>query len=437
MSQNSIPLKTITLIITLVLLLLAATIFSILKYDTYAYQTTTINAEDNWVKVYSDSIDHGKSWSKKIVTPESKGFDCEIKEGSLHPYCIMLNWITFNEFQGLDLSQYKYMRIHLTYNPPNENDFLRVSLRHFDPSYTQFNIINTYKYNLIEIQKRNFTNIINIDLDQLIVPHWWLSMMKGEKINSTTEITNIPLIEISTGTHASIGSHKLRVSKIEFDKEIISLAKVYEYILLTWGLFTFLTLTLLSAYFAITLRIKSRNESNLIQINQALAKRSTELEYVNKTDELTGVLNRAGMQANMIRCIKNEISPVTIVMIDIDHFKKINDTYGHQTGDIVLQEFGKTLSDFIKSKESVSRFGGEEFMILIPNKSTNDVYDRIESLRQLIESKDMQIDHNVTASFGIASTTGKIDFKSLIEKADNALYVAKNSGRNCIKREGE
>ena len=128
---------------------------------------------------------------------------------------------------------------------------------------------------------------------------------------------------------------------------------------------------------------------------------------------------------------------INVMKIDIDHFKKINDTYGHQTGDIVLQEFGKTLSDFIKSKESVSRFGGEEFMILIPNKSTNDVYERIESLRKLIESKDMQIDHNVTASFGIASTTGKIDFKSLIEKADNALYVAKNNGRNCIKRESE
>mgnify|MGYP003385251921 CR=1 FL=1 len=433
MLQNAIPFKTIILLISLVLILLIASIISIIKYDTYAYETTTILSEDNWVKVYADSIDHGNSRAKKINELPHKGFDCTIKEGTDHPYCIMLNWISANEFQGMDLSKFNIMRIHGTYESPNENDFLRISLRNFDFDYTQIHKVNTYKYNTIEIQKKDISNVIEVDLSQLIVPHWWISLMRGVNTNNLVEIDNVPLIEISTGTHATFGDHKLRISKIEFDSEIISIETVYEYIVVVWGLFIFTILTILSIYFAFTLRIKIRNENNLIQINQALAKRSKELEYVNKTDELTGVLNRAGMQAKMLECIDNHVSPITLVMIDIDFFKSINDTLGHHKGDVVLNTFGKILISFTKSNESVSRFGGEEFIFLIQNQTTKEVFEKIERLRQYIEEYDFNIDRAVTASFGIATATDKIDFKTLIEKADNALYVAKSQGRNCIK----
>ena len=433
MLKNAIPLKTIIILITLVLILLVTSIVSILKFDSYAYATTTILSDEIWVKVYADSIAQGNSRAKKIDKLPYKGFDCIINEGTSHPYCIMLNWITLNEYQGLDLSQFNFMRIHGTYDAPNENDFLRISLRNFDYDYTQINRVNTYKYNSIEIQKKDITNIIEVDLSQLIVPHWWMSMMKGVNTENSVEINNVPLIEISTGTHATFGKHTLRISKIEFDKQVISLAQVYEYIVVVWGLFIFTILTILSIYFTFTLRIKTRNENNLIQINQALAKRSKELEFVNKTDELTGVLNRTGMQEKMLECIENHVTTITLVMIDIDFFKKINDTLGHHKGDIVLNNFGKILISFTQINESVSRFGGEEFILLIQNQTTQSVLEKIERLRQYIEKFDFDIDRTVTASFGIATATHKIDFKSLIEKSDNALYLAKSQGRNCIK----
>jgi len=149
--------------------------------------------------------------------------------------------------------------------------------------------------------------------------------MKGVKTNSLVDISNVPLIEIATGTHASLGEYKFRTSRFEFDREIISIAQVYEYILFSWGAFVFLILAILSIYFTFTLKAKIKAESNLIQINEALARRSKELEYVNKRDELTGVLNRTGMQDKMLKCIQSKISPLTIVMIDIDNFKMIND----------------------------------------------------------------------------------------------------------------
>jgi len=102
-----------------------------------------------------------------------------------------------------------------------------------------------------------------------------------------------------------------------------------------------------------------------------------------------------------------------------------------------LQKFGKILTNFTSENESVSRFGGEEFMLLIPNQTKAQVHIRIEQLKDLIQHHNMGIQKNITASFGIAISYSKIDFKELINKADNALYVAKNSGRNCIKTNGE
>ncbi|WP_422382472.1 GGDEF domain-containing protein [Marinicellulosiphila megalodicopiae] len=416
---------------------MSATISALNNYEKYSYETTTINVADNWVKVYSDSISQGNSWSKKVEEGASQGFDCEIKKGDPHPYCIMLNWITPSEFQGLNLSLYKYMTIHGTYDSPSMNDFLRVSLRQFDLGYTQMNKVHTYKYNLIEIQRKNFKDEIRIDLSDLSVPFWWMSMMKGQKVDSFVAINNVPLIEVSTGTHATIGEHKLRISSFDFDREVVPITKVYEYILLVWGCFIFLILMIVSIYFAILLRTKVDNEKNLIQINTALSLRSAELEIFNKTDELTGVLNRAGMQNKMMDCMSQDVLPLTVVMVDLDHFKKINDRYGHQTGDVVLANLGELLNKFIKNDESVSRFGGEEFMILMPNQTFEMVKERIEALRVEIETYDMPIDKPVTASFGVATSIYRIEFKQLIEKADNALYVAKNNGRNCIKHEGD
>ncbi|MCJ8312636.1 MAG: GGDEF domain-containing protein [Saccharospirillaceae bacterium] len=413
---------------------MSATIYSISEYDNYAYETTTIDAADNWVKVYSDSVNKGNSKVKKFDTPTLYGFDCEIKKGDPHPYCVMLNWITINEFQGLDLSQYKYLNIHGTYSSPSELDFIRISLRQFDMNYSQMYKNHTYKFNLIEIKRKDFDDIMHINLTKLSVPFWWITMMKGNKVDSLVDITNVPLIEISTGTHASFGTHKIRITKFVFFKEIISKADIYEYILFYWGAFIFLLLTITSIYFSLLLIEKNKDENNLKQLNFALSARSSELEIINKTDELTGVFNRAGMHSKMVECINENTLPITVVMIDIDHFKKINDNFGHQSGDKVLEKFGELLNNFIVSDESVSRFGGEEFLILMPNKSTNEVLSRLEDLRYLIETTDMNIGKKITASMGVATSFQKIEFQKLIGKADNALYVAKNNGRNCVKQ---
>jgi polar amino acid transport system substrate-binding protein len=125
--------------------------------------------------------------------------------------------------------------------------------------------------------------------------------------------------------------------------------------------------------------------------------------------------------------------PFAIVIADIDHFKKINDTYGHIVGDKVLESFASILQKHLKDKAIVSRWGGEEFLIVIPKcNDIDEVYKLIEELREKIERYDFPEVHNVTASFGCTIHYPSNSFKDTMHQADKALYKAKELGRNCV-----
>lgn len=136
--------------------------------------------------------------------------------------------------------------------------------------------------------------------------------------------------------------------------------------------------------------------------------------------------------------LKREISfalrhklPLSVVMIDIDFFKRINDTYGHETGDKVLKIFAKTLEKSIRHEDIVGRFGGEEFVIALPNTNIEQALNAAERIRQKIEKMKVKaINGNITASLGITELLLTDDEESILKRADDALYEAKRGGRN-------
>lgn len=159
-------------------------------------------------------------------------------------------------------------------------------------------------------------------------------------------------------------------------------------------------------------------------------------------DHLTNIYNRRYIKERLpVDLISTALSDqeISIIMADIDFFKKVNDTYGHLVGDEVLKTFASTISGCVKRESDwVSRFGGEEFLICLPGAGIKKSANIAETMRREIESKEFVSGENkikITASFGVCSVrpTQDIKMESLIEVADKKLYLAKNNGRNRVE----
>lgn len=162
-------------------------------------------------------------------------------------------------------------------------------------------------------------------------------------------------------------------------------------------------------------------------------------EYAN-TDGLTQIYNRIYFQKRLQAELNNaerQGYEVSVILYDIDDFKLFNDSYGHLFGDVILKSIARTVKESVRKNDVVARFGGEEFIILLPHTGTDRAYEKAEELRKQIASltiEDNNITASVTVSMGVSTfpTLAGTD-ASLISGADNALYEAKRSGKNCVK----
>jgi diguanylate cyclase (GGDEF)-like protein len=128
---------------------------------------------------------------------------------------------------------------------------------------------------------------------------------------------------------------------------------------------------------------------------------------------------------------KNE--PVSLIMTDIDHFKRVNDRFGHDKGDLVLKKYAELMQKNTRHEDLVARFGGEEFIILLPFTATKHATDLAERIRTKLEHADfLENGYRVTASFGVAEYLAGEDIETTIKRSDQALYTAKDTGRNRI-----
>jgi diguanylate cyclase (GGDEF)-like protein/PAS domain S-box-containing protein len=156
-------------------------------------------------------------------------------------------------------------------------------------------------------------------------------------------------------------------------------------------------------------------------------------------DPLTGLNNRRYLDETLPRELsraKREGYPLALIMLDVDHFKKINDTYGHQAGDEVLEYLSSILINNARESDIVCRYGGEEFLVVLPRMSLDNAFQRVEEWRLIFSEKPVKNGElliNVTFSGGISVfPEHAADADTLIALADDALYISKNKGRNCI-----
>ena len=166
-----------------------------------------------------------------------------------------------------------------------------------------------------------------------------------------------------------------------------------------------------------------------------------EANELGMRDPLTSLGNRRFFDTNLVKEIKeahNDNTDMCLVLADLDHFKKVNDRFGHPVGDMVLKLFGELLSNNIKGRDTAARYGGEEFAIIFPHTDIEDAATITDSIRTQLETKQWMLSSSgqrigtITASFGVAKLRRGEDPENLIRRADAKLYEAKVSGRNRI-----
>ena len=178
--------------------------------------------------------------------------------------------------------------------------------------------------------------------------------------------------------------------------------------------------------------------------NEELAEANARLEQIAITDQLTGAYNRRyimrEIEQELSRSVRHNL-PISITMIDIDNFKDINDTHGHQVGDEVLKEVVQVLSSSIRTSDLLGRYGGEEFIIIAPLTGQQEALILAERLRDTVSKWPFETTYGfikLTISLGVATYDGKTEtcqsaiLEQLLAQADTELYKAKAAGRNCV-----
>lgn len=190
------------------------------------------------------------------------------------------------------------------------------------------------------------------------------------------------------------------------------------------------------------LRFRLNTGQRIIRYHQELLRERENLRELTLHDSLTRLYNRAAIlnlcQKEMSRAQRQK-NAMSLIMADIDHFKTINDSHGHLVGDGVLREVARRIAESLRPYDAVGRYGGEEFLILVPNCDCSNAVQLAERIRQRVIELPISFDEHdisVTISLGVADCNGGRNFslECLIDMADKAMYSAKNSGRNRVEK---
>lgn len=168
--------------------------------------------------------------------------------------------------------------------------------------------------------------------------------------------------------------------------------------------------------------------------NRELKRANARITELTRVDPLTQLANRRYFQERtqeLISLTVRKSEPLSLIMTDIDTFKAVNDTFGHDAGDRVLRGFADLMKSLARKEDLAARFGGEEFIIVLPLTKSRQAYALAERIRKALEKEDfLENRHQITASFGVSQLEPGENLEECIKRADTALYQAKNAGRN-------
>ncbi|EKO3838093.1 GGDEF domain-containing protein [Vibrio harveyi] len=393
------------------------------------------------IHVTNDAIAGGLSESDITYQNNSLTLNCDLKESKYAwPYCGISVYTDVKEAtKGLDLSSYHTVRLKTRYEAagdgqsPSKN--LRLYLRNFNSAYSIPTDEYTIKYNGMQFSPSDFSEIIEIPIKNLQVMTWWLNDNDVAIEHSAPEFSNITRIDLATGAGAALGKHKIVIDKIEFEG-----AYVQQSTLLFVLLFSWMALGLAFSLHEMRKNKMAYNKAkkrhrHLEKVNNTLRAQNYEFAELAHRDALTGAMNRHAVQSwleQQARQVRWGHDSFSILYMDLDKFKRVNDKYGHQMGDDILREFVMVISSSIQPEDRLVRWGGEEFVVFCPDTNVEQAVKKAEVIRQNVESHLWVHGEPLTCSIGVAQMQNE-RVSETMARADEVLYLAKRNGRNRIE----
>lgn len=417
----------------LIVVLLVVTAVAMFAYKHFLDDVLEINlGEYPYVVASADSVDGGTSAISMTRKDSSVVIEYELREGYAYPYVGIKIYLGDGKSRGLDLSNYDSLFVWL--KPRNEGS-VRLYMRGYDSALYRKNDETSLKFNEIEFTPTKEPYPAVFVPQEFRVAGWWVSQNEINVHKARVDLSNIPLIEIQTGTNAPLGYGGMEIKKLRFKGKKISQVDLVTTLVALWFV-TFLIILIIRFFdYSRERAVNKKKQEELKKNLRALEIEKSEYERSSKEDPLTGCLNRAGFSGVLLREqeeLNRKGNPVSFMIFDIDHFKNINDTYGHLVGDEVLVNLAKLVQSMIRNTDSLVRWGGEEFVILSDDTSIQNAAFLAEKLRKAIESATLITQQQVTCSFGVTEMVPGEDPKSLIARADKALYSSKEGGRNRV-----
>jgi len=409
-------------------LLLLATFAAVRFQDVILLRTITLKPGSSLytVRYYGDEPHGGKSTI--TVDPRRQlHWRCDLRPVYTYPYCgyeLLLDSKTPDK--GYDLSRLESLTINLDYRGPS--DMFRIYFKNFDPRYSIPGQPDSLKFNKVELSARPGHNVIHLGTPDFAVAEWWVTQNKIKPELSHVQLDNVTEFQFQTGTGVPPGAYYFKVDTIVLRVRVITQATWYAAILAAWAV-------LIGAYLLFRI-LKMRGDLEQRRESQAAALRLAQYaEESARRDYLTKLFNRSGIidLYHPLAMTQRTEGTIGVILLDVDHFKLVNDRFGHSAGDQVLAGIAQILTDNTRVGDIVGRWGGEEFL-LICDISDHDAAMRIAAkLRASIEEHDFPIVGHVTASMGVYCCNGQMDtLEQIISYADAALYAAKEQGRNRV-----
>lgn len=420
----------------LLLFMIIATVVSIVWFHAKgASKVFELDPSLYTFKSIDDSEQGGETTSKLVVEDGKATLECNLKSQYSWPFCEVSIELTESLYKGMDFSGYSSMLLDIDYQGVGSHQRVRVYLRNSNPAYTRRDDPASLKFNGIEYQPGFDAGPKEVPLNTFQVLSWWLSDYSIPVELSAPEFGNVPMIEIATGSNAPVGHHKIIINKLSLQGDWIQEETLLKIILMVWIAFAIVWIALERKQLKSSVQSSQKRERHLKKLNKSLKEQSLEFAELAHRDSLTGARNRNAVRDwldRMAQQVRWGQQSFSVLYLDIDHFKQVNDRYGHQMGDDILREFVLVVSSVIPSTDFLVRWGGEEFIVFCPNTNLESAKQKADTIREQVEQHYWCHEQLLTCSIGVTEL-GNERVTEMIARADDALYRAKNNGRNRVE----